>query len=267
MSEFLHTIWGGIFPFFFVFAVIGIIGRIRRRQWTGFDTLVILTFLVFEFLAAFQVCLFYGLLTTSRRYLFIGVPLYLPYTALGFRDLWRILSKSKFGKTVAVFLVVLLCAAFFYKLYSPLFTEFFHTSEKGRERNFHFVAAEWIRSDWNRLPASQEPRLRIMKCDEYQSGKRPLLETCTEWPRLGFFAGGQNYAAFLQKSDILPDYIVLPAAFFGEKIQDGDIPDSIVFGENDRDETGSKGYRRIHVDTVDGITFAVFRNAALQPGD
>jgi len=266
MSEFLHTIWGGVFPFFLFFAAIGMIGRISRRQWNGFDTLLILTFFVFELLAAFQVCLFYGLLATSRRYLFIGITLYLPYTALGFRDLWRILSNLKFGKSVAAFLAVLLCAAFFYKLYSPIFTEFFHDSEKGKERNLQFAAAEWLRSDWNKLPASREESIRIMKCDQYQSGKRPLVETYTEWPRLGYFAGGQNYPGFLQDSDIFPDYIVLPAYFFVENKQDN-IPDSIGFGGNNQDGTDSKQYRQVHVDTVDGITFAVFRNSMLQPCD
>jgi len=265
--EFLHTIWGGIFPFFLFFALIGIIGRMRRRQWTGFDSLLILTFLVFELLAAFQVCLFYGLLATSRRYLFIGIPLYLPYTALGFRVFWRVLSNLRFGKSVAAFFAVLLCAAFFYKLYSPIFTEFFHDSVKGIERDIQLLAAEWIRSDWNRLPASQEAPVRIMKCDQYQSGKRPLVETYEEWPRLGFLAGGQNYPAFLRESDILPDYIVLPAEFFRGNGDGDDIPDSVGFGENQQDGTGSKQYRRVHADTIDGITFAIFRNSALQLRD
>ena len=149
MNEFLSVVWSGIFPFYFFFAVIGIIGRIRRRQWTGFDTLLIFVFLLFELLAAFQVLLFYGLLTTSRRYLFIGIPRYLPFAALGFRDFWRFLSHLKFRKTIAGFLAVLFCAAFFYKLYSPIFTEFFHDSMKGMERNLQLAAAEWIRSDWN----------------------------------------------------------------------------------------------------------------------
>ncbi len=267
MNEFLHTIRAGIFPFYFLFAVIGIIGRIRRRQWTGFDTLVILTFLVFELLAAFQVCLFYGLLTTSRRYLFIGIPLYLPYTALGFRDIWRILSKFKFGKPAAAVFAVGICATFFYVLYFPIFTELSHNSKKGMERSFHFVAAEWIRSDWNRLPAANEAPLQVMKCDQYQSGKRPLVETYTEWPRLGCFAGGQNYPEFLRGSDILPDYIVLPAEFFAENDQNGDIPVIFDYRVSEQDEAVSRQYRQVHADTVDGITFAVFRNAALLPGD
>ena len=268
MNEFLHTIWGGIFPVYFVFAVIGIIGRIRRRQWTGFDTLLIFVFLLFELLAAFQVLLFYGLLTTSRRYLFIGIPLYLPFAALGFRDFWRFLSHLKFGKTIAGFLAVLLCAAFFYKLYSPIFTEFFHDSMKGMERNLHLAAADWIRSDWNKLAASQEGPLRVMKCDQYQSGKRPLVETNTEWPRLGYMAGGQNYPGFLRGSDILPDYIVLPAEFFSGN-DNGDIPDFIGFDETivEGTDMDARQFRQVHVDTVDGLTFAIFRNADLQVED
>lgn len=258
MSEFLTSIWNGIFPFFFFFAVIGIIGRIRRRQWTGFDTLLILVFLVFEMLAASQVLFFYGLLQTSRRYLFIGIPLYLPFAALGFRDLWRTLSNLRFGKSVAVFLAVLLCAAFFYKLYSPLFTEFSHKSEKGMERDLQFAAAEWIRSDWSALPASQEPPLRAMKCDQYQSGKRPLVDTGSVWPRLGFLAGGQNFPDFLRGSDILPDYIVVPAdALDGTGFDDDDIEDEIRY------LAVPGAYREVRADSIDGIRYFIFRNAAL----
>ena len=267
LSKFLKTIWGGIFPFFLFFAAIGIIGRIRRRQWTGFDTLQIMTFLVFELLAAFQVCLFYGLLATSRRYLFIGIPLYLQYTALGFRDFWRILTNLRFGKTVAACLAFLLCAAFFYKLYSPIFTEFFHDSAKGIERSIQFAAADWIRSDWDKIPVSREAPIQTLKCDQYQSGKRPLVRTNSKWTRLGFLAGGQIYPEYLRSSNILPDYIVLPEASFAENNQNGLIPESIIFGENKQDGINSKPYRQVHVDTVDGVTFAVFRDAALQPGN
>ena len=256
--EFLHTIWSGIFPFYFFFAVIGIIGRMRRRQWTGFDSFLVLVFLIFELLAAFQVLLFYGLLTTSRRYLFIGIPLYLPFAALGFRDFWRVLSNLKFGKSVAAFLAVLLCAAFFYKLYSPLFTEFSHKSEKGKERDLQHTVAEWIRSDWDKLPASQEGPLRIMKCDQYQSGKRPLVETDSNWPRLGYMAGGQDFPAFLRGSAILPDYIIVPSEAFAE------TGFGIIYQKETAQYLAAPGvYREVHTDTVDGIRFFVFRNTAL----
>ena len=266
--KFLNTIWGGIFPFFLFFAVIGIIGHIRRCQWSGFDTFLILTFLVFELLAAFQVCLFYGQLATSRRYLFIGITLYLPFTALGFRDSWRVLSDLKFGKSIITFLSVLLCAGFFYKLYSPIFTEFFHDSVKGIERDIQIAAAEWIRTDWDNLDASQDESqsLRLMKCDQYQSGKRPLIKTNIKWTRLGFMAGGQIYPDFLLESDILPDYIVLPAEAINGN-SEGNIPDFIGFDEKVVDGTVARQYRQVHVDTIDGITFAVFRNSALQPRD
>ena len=266
MSEFLHTVWGGVFPFFLLFALIGIVGRIRRRQWTGFDSLLVFVFLVFELLAAFQVRLFYGLLTTSRRYLFIGIPLYLPFAALGFRDFWRVLLNLKFGKSIVIFLAVLLCAAFFYKLYSPIFTEFFHDSVKGMERDLQLAAAEWIRSDWKETASSQEEApLRVLKCDQYQSGKRPLIDMDPKWSRLGFMTGGQNYPDFLRGTDILPDYLVLRADSIRE--DGGDIPNFIGFGENVQGEGDATPYRQVHVDTVDGITFAVFKRPDLPVRD
>ncbi len=258
MSDFLHTVWGGIFPFFFFLAVIGIIGRIRPREWTGFDTLLIFVFLVFEFLAAFQVRMFYGLLSTSRRYLFIGIPLYLPFAAFGVLDLRHAVRDLKFGRLLAVLFAVFLCVAFFYILYFPIFIEFSHKSEKGMERDLQIVAAEWIRSDWSKLPASKEGPLRAMKCDQYQSGKRPLIDTNCEWPRLGFMAGGQYYPDFLRDSDIRPDYIVLPAASAGS---DSGIEAGLETDEPD--PVAPEGFLSVHADTVDGITFFIFRNAAL----
>lgn len=259
MSEFLHTVWGGVFPFFLFFAMVGIIGRMRRRQWTKFDSLLILVFLVFELLVAFQVFMFYGLLTTSRRYLFIGIPLYLPFTALGFLELWRIIRNLRFVKSIAAFLAVILCAAFFYILYCPIFIELSDRSEKGMERDLQIVAAEWIRSDWSRLPASDGDPLRVMKCDQYQSGKRPLIDTDSNWPRLGFMTGGQDYPEFLRDSGIVPDYIVLPAAPPNETGDGSEEGLEAVICE----PTAPDGYRIVHSDTVDGITFFVFRNAAL----
>ncbi len=260
MSEFLHTVWGGVFPFFLFFALIGIVGRIRRRQWTGFDSLLILVFLVFELLAAFQVRMFYGLLTTSRRYLFIGIPLYLPFTALGFLDLWRVVGDLRFGKSVAAVVLVSLCAVFFYTLYCPIFIELSDKSEKGMERDLQIAAAEWIRADWDKLPASKEGPLRAMKCDQYQPGKRPLVDTNCEWPRLGFMSDGQNYPEFLRGSEIRPDYIVLPA----DPVCDDADPDADAGLEAEgRVPAAPEGFLSVHTETVDGITFFIFRNAAL----
>ena len=259
MSEFLHTVWGGIFPFFLFFALIGIAGRIRRRQWTAFDSLLVFVFLVFELLAAFQVRMFYGLLTTSRRYLFIGIPLYLPFTALGFLDLWRAVRNLRFGKSFALLSAACFCAVFFYTLYCPIFIELSDRSEKGMERDLQIAAADWIRSDWSKLPASDDGALNVMKCDQYQSGKRPLVDTDSNWPRLGFMTGGQYFPEFLRDSGIVPDYIVLPANPPAESGSGGDAGLEMAADE----PAVPDGYRLVHSDTVDGITFFIFRNAAL----
>ena len=105
-----------------------------------------------------------------------------------------------------------------------------------------------------------------MKCDQYQSGKRPLVEAYAKWSRLGFLAGGQDYHDFRRESDILPDYIVLPAEFF-KRNGNGDIPDFIGPDETVMDGTGARQYRQVYIDTIDGITFAVFRNTSLSARD
>ena len=85
MNDFLLSLLKGLYPQFFVFAVLGVVLRIRRGEWTRFDTLLLGMYLLFFLSLAFQPWLFYGILVTSRRYLLVALPLSLPFTALGVR--------------------------------------------------------------------------------------------------------------------------------------------------------------------------------------
>ena len=67
MSDFLLSLLKGLYPQFFLFAVLGIFLRIRRREWTRFDSLLLGMYLLFFLSLAFQPWLFYRLLVTSRR--------------------------------------------------------------------------------------------------------------------------------------------------------------------------------------------------------
>ena len=134
------------------------------------------------------------------------------------------------------------------------------------QRDLQFAAAEWIRADWDSTasPREKEP-VRFLKCDQYQSGRRPLIKMDPKWSRLGFMTGGQNYPDFLLGTDILPDYLVLRADSVRE--DGGDIPEFIGFGEKVQEGVDAKAYRQVHVDTIDGITFAVFKNPDLPVRD
>ena len=185
MTDFIISIFKGIYPFFFIFAVFGIVLRLKERKWTAFDSLLIGMFfgivlrlkerkwtafdslligmfVIFELLTAFLPWLFYGELTTSRRYLLIGVPLYFPFAAMGFLAVWNCSRKRIAWKHIATVLLGIMVCVTLYNIYSPVLKEF-TSSKKSMERELTLAAAEWIRRDWNARNTLQIPWL---KCDE-----------------------------------------------------------------------------------------------------
>ena len=138
--------------------------------------------------------------------------LYFPFVALGMYDSWRfVLKHSILGKLVAATLFFLFWASDIYDLYSPLIIEYAEDAKKGIERRICFASADWIRADWAKLAAEdaslREGPLPYLKCDQYQSGKRPLVLS-GKWNRIGWLAGGQAIPDFLYDAGVLPDYIV-----------------------------------------------------------
>ena len=218
MGEFLVSVCKGVYPVFFLFAAAGIVLRIRERKWTAFDTLLAGAFTVYEVLTALLPWCFYGTLTISRRCLLIGAPLYFPFAAMGFFALWKYARRRAAWKYCASVLLVLLVSGTLWSLYSPVVREY--TSEKkALERKLSFAASAWIRQDWNgrrTLPLTQ------MKCDEYQSGKRPLVES--EFQRIGYLCGGQQLPEFLKSSGVRPDYTVSA----GEENSSSSVPAHVL---------------------------------------
>lgn len=202
MAEFLESVWKGIYPVFFLFAVYGIVLRVKAREWTAFDTLLIGMFAVFEISTALLPWIFYGTLTISHRYLLIGVPLYFPFAAIGFLAAWKFSGRGRVWKYGVCVLLAVLAASTLWNIYSPAVKEY-TSRKKSAERKLSFAAAEWIRRDW---AGRRLPRISQMKCDEYQSGKRPLIDS--EFQRIGYLSGGQQLPEFLKTSGVRPDYTV-----------------------------------------------------------
>jgi len=198
MNDFLLIIFKGLYPLYFFFLVFGVIHRIKCRKWNSFDTLLLSAFFLFEFLAAFQVPFFYGILSTSKRYLWIGLPFSLPFAAEGLRRL----LKYSFMKKFAAFICIVLIGVNIYNVYSPIIHGK-HSTGKNAEQAISRDVAEWIKKDWK--PRTSSP-IAVFKCDRYQSGKRPLVQS--EFRRIGYLCGGQDYPAFFSSRNIMPDYIV-----------------------------------------------------------
>lgn len=202
MSDFLLSLLKGLYPQFFLFAALGIFLRIRRREWTRFDSLLLGMYLFFFLSLAFQPWLFYRLLVTSRRYLLVALPLCLPFTALGVRDAWRFLCRTPRRKIAGILLLAVCTVFTVWDVYSPLIKEY-TSRKKSHERQTVVAAARMIRADWrNRASA----RVTVMRCDEYQSGKHPLVET--HFGQVGYLSGGQLCHPFLKEASLLPDYRV-----------------------------------------------------------
>ena len=206
MSDFLVSALKGMYPAYLLLAIWGIGLRMRRGEWKwqGFDTLLLGMFLLFELLMLFLPWFFYGELTTSRRYLLIGVVLYFPFAAEGARQLWKICGNRR-----VVMLLILWGIFLIYDIYSPLIKEY-TSMRKSRERQLSTLCAAWIKSDWEKCSETAagraEERIRVLRCDQYQSGKRPLVDS--PFDRIGYLCGGQAYSPFLAGEGIEPDYVV-----------------------------------------------------------
>ena len=205
MSDFLVSALKGMYPAYLLLALWGIGARMRHGEWKwlGFDTLLLGMFLLFEALMLFLPWFFYGELTTSRRYLLIGVPLYFPFAAQGVRELWKICGNRR-----AILLLVGWSVFLLYDIYSQLIKEY-TSAKKSRERQLSRAAAAWIRDDWRRNTGAECAigKIAVLRCDQYRSGRRPLVESPFE--RIGYLCGGEEYAAFLRPEGVEPDYIVI----------------------------------------------------------
>ena len=179
--------------------------RIGRRQWSCFDTLLLSSFLTFELFASYQVRLFYGELSTSKRYLWIAIPLYLPLAAQGAAHFLEVMKGHLSGRILAATVFVLLALAALLQFCGPISKEYL----AGKKRDHRVVsqrAAAFVSRDWE--PSSRAAGPEAMKCDQYQSGRRPLVSS--PWRRVGYLCGGQTYPEFFAGLGIPPDYVVVP---------------------------------------------------------
>ena len=205
MDEWAFDVFKGLHPTFLVFLVWGVAARMRSRRWSTFDKLLLKAFLLLEFLAAFQVWLFYGTFATSKRYLWLAIPLYLPFAALGVISLRDRLKKSLPGRIAAAVLLVLFALGELYNHSTPLVKQH-RPCAKQRECAAARQAAATVKRDWK--AAAAPPRYGQMKCDQYQSGKSPLV--LSERRQVGYLCGGQAYPEFFRALGIPPDYVVIP---------------------------------------------------------
>ena len=207
MSDFLMTVLKGFYPPYLVLVAWGVAAKIRGKTWKAFDTLLFAGFLLFELLAAIQVWLFYGDLATSRRYLWIGLPLYLPFAAAGIVSMGDLLKRRCVGFCLWVVLLTVLALGSLYNFLTPITREHL-AGPKQRLRLAAQTAAKWIREDRERDRYADRSPLMYMKCDLYQSGRRPLVRSEYKLSRIGYLCGGQEHSDLFASLGVPPEYIV-----------------------------------------------------------
>ena len=207
MSSFVYTFFRGFYPPYVFFVVWGIAARIRARRWRPFDKMLLASFIVFEFFAAFQVWMFYGKLETSARYMLIAVPLYLPFAAEGVIGVWNFLKRDRRIRMAALAAFAVLAAVDVYNFYTPVLKQRARSVKRLRRR-ISRRAASWIRNDWSPQPAPA--RFDELKCDRYHSDKRPLVQSEKPARAVGYLCGGQEYTELFAERGIPPDYVVTP---------------------------------------------------------
>lgn len=204
MSNFVVIIIRGLYPIYLGLLLVGIAHRVAGKKWNNFDSLLLASFLILELTTALMIPFFYGMLVTSKRYLWVGLPLCLPFAAEGGMWLLKHFAENKKRIPIPAIFCIAVIGVNLYNIYSPVLNEKRLTKKQLEQKVSRRVAA-WVRDDWGERVSS--PVLSF-KCDQYQSGKRPLIQSCFD--RIGYLCGGQNYRNFFADRNIAPDYIVSP---------------------------------------------------------
>ncbi len=105
----------GMFPFYMILAIIGIVLRVKEKSWNRFDTILLSLFLGHTVLVIAQVWIADHRLYVSQRYIQPTIPLYFIWVATAllylyekFKDIWNGRFKYLLFFTALVIIMVLL---------------------------------------------------------------------------------------------------------------------------------------------------------------
>ncbi len=181
MTEFLISVFKGTYPIFSVFALLVMVYRIRKRQWTVYETVLLLTFIVSFLLQIFQSLAGIRELFISRRYLLPFAPLVFGWSAWGLVELYRKLPVKWHKWALAAagcFMIFLIWDGARPTIKS-------YTDKKKRiERKVVVIASDVIRKDYKgaKYGAMQS------QGHFYFPALRPRV--ITDYPACGYWCGG-----------------------------------------------------------------------------
>ena len=183
----------GIYPYFALVAVVGIVLRIKNKEWTGAETILIMLWLGHNLLTVFQVGCFGEEWNFSRRYLLPAAPLVFGWSAY-------VLNKVK--SSLLMYVAVIIFAGFLVFDAVRPGMECFWKKEKKTKRVLIKEFSSVIAKDWHGNNF-YHPELWW---DEYRSPKRPVV-LCEDSPAVGYYAGGRNISPESTER-LSPDYII-----------------------------------------------------------
>lgn len=187
----LSAIFKGFYPYLAFFALLGIMLRIYRRQWTKYESVIIFVYLTSLFFTVVQCCFLGGHL--SRRYLLTAVPLLWGWAAYALMELARIRI---------LLLLIPVGAAFL--LWDSFRTslEYLWKPSKKIEVEALDVLVPVIQQDWQ----GEDFFDPGIWWDRYCAPERPVVQ-CVDFPFVGYRSGGRFFSPESPKK-LQPDYII-----------------------------------------------------------
>lgn len=188
--DFLTSFLKGIYFLFAIPAIVMMIRRVRRREWTAAETLLFGVWAGHALLIVLQIVIFDHYLYVSRRYLLPAAPLAFGWTALAFQGVYGYFAgRYPVGRVRAagIVLCIVLGGGLYYEALTPQLKQRF-APRHADGRNALFVWSRRIRTEYEG-PDHQTDRIFRMK--SYATFRRPLIVS-KDLPELGFMAGGEG---------------------------------------------------------------------------
>ena len=216
--DFLTAVVKGNYFWFIVPALIVIAFRLRRREWSEGETLLLAVWLGHGLLIVLQILVFDRYLYVSRRYLLPATPLAFGWTALALQASYRyalVRFPAARVRRTAVCAAVLAGGFFYLDALAPQLKMRFdpgHAEERTLLRDW----SSRIREEYHG-PARQTSE--ILRCESYATFRRPLVAG-NALPELGFLAGGEGCGLSPESalgSGLRPDFLAEKTA--------GHVPD------------------------------------------
>ncbi len=188
----IESIFKGFYPYFAIFAAAGIFLRIRKKEWTSAETVVLSLVIGHGLLTVFQIGCFGTEWNLSRRYLLPAAPFlfgwagYMLLKILQYKFVWYLLPFS----------ILFLTA-------DAVRPSLEHNWKKTKKHQSHVINtfAPIIRKNWH----GETHYTPELWWDEYRSPKRPIIQC--DSPALGYCSGGRFWNADSTEK-LYPDYIL-----------------------------------------------------------